>query len=302
MSDPEKSGHDHLLVQLLIVRYLFREGVHALESNLPYSSSLAVSLFQDAAELLLASIAIVVDAKVSPNTSFLAYWDLIESAPKNPNRKVVPSKAALARLNGARVAFKHRGQLIQQDDANRIRIDTEVFLKQTTSLFFDREFDAISLIDLVARQDVRENLRKAEILLASGEIDGALLSCAIAHYELSATYSDLVPEIAWTLEHDARDLLPGQDGMAFEQIIRKIVDSAKEHREVILQLVVRSNVEHYARFKKLTPIVAKTENGKYRHEWGWKGKRVSEDRDEVLDEVRFCIEFVLQSALRSQAQ
>ncbi len=145
--------------QLLISRYLLREGIQALESRLPFAPSLAVSLFQDAAELLLSAIAVHVDAKVVPNTAFLAYWELIEKAPKNIEHQQVPSKAALMKLNNARVAFKHHGQRVSPEDAAAFRVNTEVFLKEAASRFFAIEFDDISLADLIARQDVRDQVK-----------------------------------------------------------------------------------------------------------------------------------------------
>src|SRR5256885_15730542 len=98
MAIEDQSSPGHRVEQLLICRYLFLEGVRALDSKLPFAPGLAVSLFQDAAELLLAVVAVHVDAKVGANTSFMTFWELVEQAPKNIGGLQVPSKAAMLKL------------------------------------------------------------------------------------------------------------------------------------------------------------------------------------------------------------
>jgi hypothetical protein len=292
----EQKPQSQFVEQLLISRYLFREGVRAIESRLPFAPSLAVSLFQDAAELLLSAIAVHVDAKVRTTPSFMDYWQVIETAPKNAEHRPVPSKAALTKLNSARVAFKHHGQRVSAEDAARFRVDTEVFLKEATDRFFGIEFEDISLADLIARQDVRDQIREAERHFAKEQYEEVLICCALAEYDLWKSLSRLIPAVDLGIGHAAGRALSRVDestARAMEEITKHIAGHLQAHRTAILLMMSDTPVEKYSKFRSIAPGVVKSFSGVPEITWM---HQVSRDKDGAA----FCIDYIIDLALRLQ--
>ena len=61
--------------QLVISKYLFQKGRDTLRRGDTISPGLAVSLFQDAAEMFLRAVAKLVDADVKEKESFEGFWE-----------------------------------------------------------------------------------------------------------------------------------------------------------------------------------------------------------------------------------
>lgn len=96
-----------------------------------FDAGLAVSMFHDALELLLAATAQKVGAIVSKNQiNFFAWWDLIEKAPNAGNSKKLPPYSTLRLLNDARVSFKHFGRCPPVGEAQTHQVTCEQFLTQ----------------------------------------------------------------------------------------------------------------------------------------------------------------------------
>ena len=283
----------HATKQVLVVRYLFRQGVLALESREPFANGLAVSLFQDASELLLHCVAMSVDAKSVSN--FMAYWEHIENASSNTARAQVPSKTAMASLNAARVAFKHFGQLPTPEDAARFRTNTEVFLKQTTLLFFAADFDAVSMSDLVSNVEVRSHIKNAEQYLGEGRFKDALESCGLAAYDLFKEGDRLLPSPGLDLVSTLRRIVPHNYDHEAIEIGRYLSEQLEAHRAALLRLMTRTSTVEYERFKALVPHINKTVGGKIYVHWNRSGPP---DDEAAREEVRFCIDFAIDQALR----
>lgn len=299
-SSDEPTNPGHVNEQLLIARYLFQQGVHALESQAPYSPGLSISLFQDAAELVLACVAHAVDANVGPRTGFLAYWDVIESAPRNTERKQVPSKAAMARLNTARVAFKHHGQRPHIDDTKLFRVDVEVFLKEITSRFFGREFEDVAITDLISSPGVRAKVQEAERHLAEGDFKEGLMACGVAALDLSRSFPEILPEIDRSaLERAVEELGLGRSTAAAMRVTEYIAAHLSAHREALMLLFADTEIEKYLRFISLTPRVSRAYSGKLHYDWP---RSMPADAAVARAQLKFCIEYVTEHALRLETR
>lgn len=295
------TSHAHQLEQLLVVRYLFREGVRALDSKLPYGPSLAVSLFQDCVELLLTIVAVAVDARVTPTMAFLAYWDVILNAPLNPSRRAVPFRAAMTRMNAARVAFKHHGNLVLSNAAAGFRVQTEEFLRDATSEFLSLDIDEISLVNLVVNESVKMHVREASKLFDEAKYKESVVESAIAAFELSRVAAGaILPEVDWELRHSARHAVSDYtESPRLGNVIERIAMQLEAQRRAILLLISRTDPETYARFMSLIPDIAKTDAGTYRHEWV--SRRAAAGIEPNAGDAKFCFDYVIDYALKLQA-
>ena len=167
--------------KLLLSKYLLLSGDKALCRSEPYSAGLAASLYQDAVESMVWSVAKVVDAKIAKKSTFEEYWHLIGTAPRKPDGvSGLPLKAKMLDLNQARVAFKHYGTIPAHSEAERFSAYAAEFLQETALLFFNVDFRKLSMADLVHNQQVGQTIKHAEELLSENRIDECLNTVAVA--------------------------------------------------------------------------------------------------------------------------
>jgi hypothetical protein len=134
-----------LINQLLLSKYIYGKGESLLDTNNPMSCGLAISLFHDAVELLLWTIAKEVDANIKERDSFIGLYDAITTGKKNKKHEEPPLKAKMVELNKARVNFKHFGNMPAPTDAIKFLGYTDDFLRESTKLFFNLDYEDISL-------------------------------------------------------------------------------------------------------------------------------------------------------------
>ena len=144
--------------RLSLPRFLFREGVAALGRSGPYGSGLATSLFQDSVEALLRILAEAGRVNVGPQLSF----DSLVNRVSDSYGSVSEHKAALFRLNKARVAFKHHGISVSEEDAIHFRGSVRAFLTETTRKALGLDFERASLVSAIGHRRTENWLHKAE--------------------------------------------------------------------------------------------------------------------------------------------
>jgi hypothetical protein len=164
--------------QLLLSKFLFTRGRDTLRGAGLFDAGVAVSMFHDALELLLAATAQEIGTTVSKNQiKFFDWWDLIEKAPNAQTRKL-PALSTLRLLNDARVSFKHFGRCPPVAEAQTHQVTCEQFLTQVCTEFFDVDFATLSLASLIPGEPLRLLVLAAEEALTAGDIRTALERCA----------------------------------------------------------------------------------------------------------------------------
>lgn len=98
--------------------------------------------------------------RVPRDQHFLGYWDLLNTS-LAPN--TLPYRGPMDRLNKARVALKHHGNLPSRLDLEEFARVAINFLDESTRLVFDVSLDSISMLDFVA--SVAEPLLKSGLLV-----------------------------------------------------------------------------------------------------------------------------------------
>lgn len=251
--------------QLLLVKYLFQKGQDALGETGPYSAGLAVSLFQDATELMARTIAHQVDANVGRNTSFEALWDAIKAGKKNPEGKELPLKTKALAVNNARVGFKHYGNLPDAAHAARFGADTEQFLDISCKDFLGREFKDISLIDLIWHKEAAEHLRTAQKALSNNSSETVLQECALAFHYLGSPMGALLPRLdntRFNLSGTAERHLAMLDAA-----VRGMEQNINGLRNFTMATSLGISLFDYIRFQLVTPRIAVSITGSFQIQW-----------------------------------
>lgn len=172
--------------RLLLAKYFYSRGCDILRDGGLFDPGLAVSLFQDAVEIMLLACGTVVHASPKEKTGFEALWDEVNRALVAHSRTPLRMKIQVINLNKARVNFKHSGQVPDARVAESCRLDTSEFLSWAANEYFDKEFASLSLVTFVVDEAERDRLQQALELLNAQDRTGALLKCSEALSQISA--------------------------------------------------------------------------------------------------------------------
>lgn len=282
--------------RLALIRYVYTVGASQSVQPEPLSA-ICILTFHDAAELFLqlASEHLNAGAK-QPN--FMDYWDLLD--PKVNGG--LTQKESMRRLNKARVAFKHHGTLPSKLDIESFRATAMNFFLDNTPAIFGVEFNSISLLDLIACDNAKKALNEAQQHRENGLFEDALDRIAIAFEHLVDDY-----ESRKRSRYGQSPFFFGQDmsfetsffmgvemGSKFSQFIDKVNESITAMQSAIKMLSLGLDYRRYVRFNLLTPHLTCVCSGEFRVSRPQRAKSPGDD------EVQYCYDFVIESALQLQ--
>lgn len=159
--------------RLTLVRYLYGVGADQSRQPEPFASFSVLPL-HDASEMLLQIAAERWDASAK-RPDFLQYWPMLREKGID-----LPHRAAMERLNSARVGLKHRGVLPARSDVEDFRVIVREFIADTMKLALDIDFDRLSMGELVQDGKLRDLLLEAERAIIDGDHEKALEGAAVA--------------------------------------------------------------------------------------------------------------------------
>jgi hypothetical protein len=299
--------------RLAFIKCLFELGL--AQSQLPEpASSTSVLMFHDAIELFnhLACEYHDIDTagKGSKQIEFMGYWDLISSKLGKP----LPQKESMKRLNRSRVDLKHHGIFPSKLDIESFRGTTNFFFSESTPLVFRVEFTEISLIDFVAEERAQQNLHDAVQLLGKGDLDSALKSVADAFHHLIEDYetrkrsefgrspfsfgpsfiiqNSLLPTFGYS--HQERTDADKQFHRNLEKFVQAAAESLNKMHNAIFVLALGIDYPKYTKYSLIAPIVQISGSGM--------SALSRRPDDEIISaaDVQFCIDFVIETALKLQ--
>ena len=168
-----------LIRRLSLSRFFFRRGIVALRGSGPYAPGLATSLFQDSVEAFLRILAETGKVNVGPQVSFDHLIDKVS----NPYGSVSEHKAALSRLNKARVGFKHHAVSVSREDAVHFRETVRAFLTEVTADALQLDFERASLISAIGHRRTENRLQEAQAAIEVADY-GTALECAATAFSI----------------------------------------------------------------------------------------------------------------------
>lgn len=176
--------------QLLLSKRIYLEGCEFAERGDPVSSGLAISLFQDAVEMFVWTLIKERNIPVKENAQFTTNIESLSNAVIKLS--FIPQ---ILELNKSRVGFKHYGNLPAIAEATKFRAYVEEFLRVSFVDYFGQSFDDLSLVDLIAFDDVRSRLKSSEQLVMSAKYSEAISEAAIAKALLFSKLDCFIPKV-----------------------------------------------------------------------------------------------------------
>jgi hypothetical protein len=251
-----------------------------------FSCGLAVSLFQDAVESLISTVAKEVGATIPQKIAFDAYWDVIKNAP-NANGRTLPPNGKMLQLNTARVSFKHHGNVPSPQTAASLQIFAEEFLIETTQRFFGLDFSRLSMVALLSDRPVAEHLEKAEAAVEADDARLALEECAKGFQLASKPMAFLVPRLGGELSRAVRNVQP--NGQVLQAVLRGVEQSQDALRNLSVMTSLGLPLVDFTRFRAVIPAVLEMQSGRMQIQWS--------QLPRSIEDARFAVRFLTDYAV-----
>ena len=282
--------------RLVFIKYLHKIGEE--QSKLPEPlSSISILTFHNAIELFLQLTVEYLNCG-QYYIEFMEYWDIISKK----LGKELAYKDSMRRLNKARVAFKHHGNLPSNFNIEEFRIATQNFFIESCQLIFTIDFEDVTLIDLVPSEEIQELLKTANNKIHTDKYE-ALKNISISFAKVLTEYeAKLYPKYGNINNEFSKDYhsyhyyYSSIDATPFQKIENKLDAIA----DSILILSLGLNYNKYLKFKTISFYVFRTTGGGY-HVTPQKEMEDSIDgsiNDKYsIDDIKFCLDFVIETSI-----
>lgn len=290
-----KIKSENIIKKLVLIKYLFFIGEEQ-SRQLGASAGFSILAFHDCVEMLLVLIAHYKRKRTQRH--FLEYWNEIPD---------LPYKGEMDNLNNVRVSLKHNATFPSREEITRCRDDVRLFLTDSINRYFEKDFDTISISDLIMFDEVKKYIEEAEILLKEESLYEALIKCRMAFIKLLENYESdkkqwfkSIFEVGEKIGKDYEHLVSTQTQ---EEIwFKQVTKTTNEIRDILKVTSLGIDYKKYALFNFLTPHVKywrspTGEDGYTPDSESYYKKIVRTIRKE---DCRFCIDFVVDSSLKLQ--
>ena len=290
-----------IMQRLAFVKYLFGVAVEQSRQPEPMNSA-SLLAFHDSVELFLCMSCEHLNILTDRQTTFMVYWDKIKDS-KGIN---LSQQEAMKRMNDARVSLKHHGTMPSRLDIETFRANVSAFFEDNTPLVFKVNLHEISLVEFVNPETSRQKLKDAEIAISQGDTLKALGEIAIAFDEMISDYEnrkrttfsqspfyfgkDLTFQDSFFMGLNQGYDNPGEARLA--EFVDRVKESIEAMQNAIKILALGIDYRKYSKFKRLIPRLTRSKNGQYRVT-----HRFDEKQKPSIEDTRFCIHFVIESAL-----
>jgi len=282
--------------RLAFIKAVYTTAVSQSQAPEPLNS-MAVLSFHDAVELFLQLSAEYLNANTD-QLKFMEYWDVLS---KRIQGDSLQQKESMRRLNKSRVTLKHHGTLPSKLDIESFRASATSFFEDNTPLIFNESFSNISLVELISPVEAKDFLREAQALIGQKKYTEALDQIALSFDVLLRDYekSKKAPFYSspFTFGDDLSFIdfdFPVREKEGFDELrsyMKRITDTLVEMQNGMKIMALGINYRRYGRFKYYMPSVSRAESGRYQI------IRNQRQNSFSYEEVQYCFDFVIQSAL-----
>lgn len=280
--------------RLAFIKHLLGMAVSQSRAPEPLSSA-SLLTFHDAVELFLQLASEHLNAG-GERLNFMEYWGAIKQSGKE-----LSQQESMRRLNKARVALKHHGNLPSRLDIEAFRASATSFFEENTPNIFGITLSEVSLVEFVQPEKAREMLKEAQTALERNEVGLAIEQIAISFVIMVDDYEArkrnsfgrspffFGKDLAF---HDSFFMGLKGNGREFDKLgefVDRVKDSIEAIQEAVKMMALGIDYRRYSRFKLLTPPVTK---------WPTIGvKRERSTAQVTREDADFCFDFVIEMAL-----
>lgn len=286
---------DIIIRRLAAIKYLYNTGIQQ-SMQVETVAGFSILTFHDCAEMFLILVAENKNNHCE-DWSFMKYWD------KYPELTL---KESMRNLKDRRVNIKHKGQFPSKSDIEISRITIANFFEQNCIAQFGIDFSSISVANLIYYDVVREFVDKAETAYKNGHLYDCLVNSKIAFIELLDIYDSSkiddfnnasLLSIGNKVNNDYEKFVnhDKNTGVAW---YKQVTETINRIRDTLKITALGIDYRKYTCFDAITPSVGlcwKDDNWEYE---SW--PKLNRERPIKKESCKFCIDFVIDSALKLQ--
>lgn len=289
-----------IVKRLALIKYLYRIGIEQSRQAGMFAG-FSILTFHDSAEMFLL---LVLEDKGDPrpqkernkNIQFMQYWEYFDG---------LTLRESMNMLKERRRNIKHKGIFPSTSDIEESRVTITRFFKENASKLFNEDFETISVSDLIVYSNIREYINLAKSFLTQNNYYDCLVNAKIGFEELLSTYEsdkrqwrDSILSVGEKVGKDYRNLVTSnKEGLRwFEQVTH----TTNDVRNILKVSALGIDYRKYALFDFITPKVLETcRTGKDKYVYDSK-ENFEKTRKITAQDCQFCIDFVIDSALKLQ--
>ncbi len=285
--------------RLQMARYTFELGFLELSKGTDLGANQSVLQFHDAVETLLVTIADHVGV-AQRRVEYHKYPTEITKS----GRSLLHAKV-LDEINDLRVPAKHRGRYVTQAMVQPIANRIKLFLQDNVRLFFGLPLDEISSADVIQSPRVRDEVKLAERAITSNNYHEALVHLVVSFRWLLEEARRAVPRLAQRWVEIPEELFDRSDldrvrrelrSDELDSLFRRANERYEDLREQMQFVLFGVDAVAHARFRYITPQVNISYSGQREILWFNDSPLIVH-----LKNVRFCMHFVLETAVRLES-
>lgn len=284
---------DLTIRRLAVIKQLYLQGVQQSYEHEPLNGFSILS-FHDSVEMFMSLCAEINNITVQRNTTFIGYFDLL---------KHMECRSSMENLNKKRVSLKHSGAIPSVLDIEVARVNVTDFFNRNTPLFFNVDFEDISLVSLVKDESVRHYIELAHEFINDGKFSDAIMNLHFAFNELiwchmteaDGFYYPRFSSIESFTSCKSHHINLGA-GRSFDNFVDKTIKSFENLDDAISIIGLGIDYRRYYKFNLLKPlydVYYEDSRRKYRG-------LMPTDVICNLKNAKFCFNFVIDSALQLQ--
>ena len=273
------------LQRLSFIKYLFSIGLYQSHQPEPLYG-VSILSFHDSVELFLQLSLEKLNISGKSGIKFMKYWEIIDGKLKGTT---LSQKESMRRLNKTRGNLKHSGIIPSKLDIESLRVTTSSFFNENCLKIFHVDFDNISLIDIIKFERPRKLLKQAESDFKNNSIEKSLQNIALSFEYLISDYEK--SKGVGLLHHSPFSF--GKHITFRYKEIDEVVKSLEAIQKAIKILSLGIDYKKYVKYKSIVPSVRLTMNGTPFLDPSRKIALSKED-------LEFCINFIVESALKLQ--
>ena len=281
--------------RLAKIKYLYKIGIEQSMQEGTFAGFSILS-FHDCAEMFLLLVAENHGDNIDDKMSFMNYWNKYQDLTLGASMRI---------LKDRRVNIKHKGLFPSKTDIEESRITITQFLRENTDIQFKKDFDTISLADLIDYPNIKDYVLKAEMFLNQNNLYDSLVNAKVGFEESLSTYEsdkrqwrDSILSVGEKIGKDYRNFVTNnKEGLRwFEQVTH----TTNDVRNILKVSALGIDYKKYALFDFITPRVIETcRTGKDKYVYDSK-ENFEKTRTITNQDCQFCIDFVIDCALKLQ--
>jgi len=280
--------------RLALIRELYLRGVEQSQLAGPVGAA-SILAFHDAVELFAHMAATHQGLQPQPNARFVDYWKSVEGL-----QEATPMDA----LNRARVGLKHHGIFPDALSVESLRAAVTAFFRDSTPPVFGVEFDALSMVDLIAFTQTRSAIETADNFANEENWVRALIHLGFAFHELLHEFREpgASPFSEWPSFYasvSGEGDLVDDVNEAMNDLGNEVGYEVSRLEDAIELVAIGVDLRRWQQFTRWTPpVFRKSENDRPTFDPAWGAH--AEGQGFGRDQFDFCREFVIDSAMRLQ--